>query len=164
MVIGGLDIGTTGCKITLFNKNGKELTNAYGKYGSSRDKNGHIIDASEILNKVFEILNTVSKEYDEIDGIGITSFGETFVVTDEKGVPLYPSMLYTDPRGKEQCENLCKKIGAENILHISGLKPHEMYGIPKMMWLKENKREIFEKSKYIFQMEYYKIFHLKYIF
>lgn len=160
MVIGGLDIGTTGCKVTLFNEQGKELTNAYGKYDSSRDASGHIIDASEILNKVFEILNKVSKEYDKIDGIGVTSFGETFVVTDENGVPLYPSMLYTDPRGKEQCESLCEKLGTKKLLHISGLKPHEMYGIPKMMWLKENKKEVFDKAKYIFQMEDFIVFHL----
>ena len=42
-------------------------------------------------------------------------------MTDECGNPLYPSMLYTDPRGSEQVTEFCKKIdvgrGARAVVH-----------------------------------------------
>jgi xylulokinase len=81
-------------------------------------------------------------------------------MTDEKGKPLHRAMLYTDPRGKEQCMELCEKLGAERICAISGMKPHEMYSLPKIMWMKENCPEIYKKTKYIFLMEDFLVFHL----
>ena len=58
-------------------------------------------------------------------------------------------MLYTDPRGKEECKSLCEAIGEERLALISGVKPHPMYSIFKIMWFKNNKPEIFAKCKRI---------------
>ena len=63
---------------------------------------------------------------------------KTFVATDAEGTPLYPAMLYTDPRGWEERDELSEKIGRREILHITGVDPHEMYSISKMMWLKKH--------------------------
>lgn len=61
---------------------------------------------------------------------------------DEQGMPLHPAMLYTDPRGREQCERLSERLGEKDITRITGLRPHEMYSISKIMWLKEEMPEI----------------------
>ena len=53
----------------------------------------------------------MAEKYPDIAGIGVTSFGETFVCVDETGEPLHPAMLYTDPRGKEECRELVEKLG-----------------------------------------------------
>lgn len=160
MYIGGLDIGTTGCKLTLFDESGLQIERAYQDYVVKRGTGAHEVDATSILDGVFSVIKAVAKKYPDIAGIGITSFGETFVATDEMGMPLYPSMLYTDPRGSKQVKDLCEKIPSVRVATISGTKPHEMYSIPKLMWLKENKPEIYANVKHVFLMEDFVVFHL----
>lgn len=160
MKIAGLDIGTTGCKLTVFDSNGRYLDKAYRDYPAARHKSEHEIDAGTILAGVLEVMKEMAAKYPDIAGIGVTSFGETFVLADEKGSPLHPAMLYTDPRGARECEELIEKIGGMNIASITGVKPHVMYSISKLMWMKRHKPEIYQKAEHIFLMEDYVVFHL----
>lgn len=160
MKIAGLDIGTTGCKCTVFNRSGEYLGKSYRDYPVSRDVSGHEVDASVIMDAVYQVLSEVAEKYSDIVGIGVTSFGETFVPTDEAGIPLYPAMLYTDPRGTEECRELIERLGEKTIAKITGLRPHEMYSISKLMWLKKNRQDIYEKTAYIFLMEDYVVYRL----
>ena len=137
MKIAGLDIGTTGCKITVFDEKGNYLDKAYQDYPVSRGVSEHEIDAANIMQAVLKVIKEIAAKYHDIAGIGVTSFGETFVMTDEQGKPLHRAMLYTDPRGAEECNVLTEKMGGKTIASITGLKPHEMYSISKMMWMKK---------------------------
>ena len=160
MKIAGLDIGTTGCKLTVFDENGTELGKSYRDYPIKRNVGGHEIDVAALIDGVYAVIEDMTAKYHDIAGIGVTSFGETFVMTDESGNPLAPAMLYTDPRGKEECDELIAKIGLEKIACITGVTAHEMYGLPKIMWRKNHNPEVFEKTRYIFQMEDYVVFSL----
>ncbi len=160
MYIGGLDIGTTGCKLTVFDDRGNQLAKSYRDYPALIKSAGHEIDANEILSRVYEVIMEMATQYPQIEGIGVTSFGETFVACDEAGKALRPSLLYTDPRGVDQVEKLCSKISPERAAQISGVKPHEMYSLPKLMWIKENEPELFSKIKHVFLIEDFIVFHL----
>lgn len=153
MKIAGLDIGTTGCKLTVFDETGKYIDKAYQDYPVSRGTGEHEVDASAILEGVYTVLRKMSVVHKDIAGIGVTSFGETFVMTDGEGKPLHRAMLYTDPRGSEECGELEKKLGGKKIASITGLKPHEMYSLPKIMWMKKHEPEIYHQAKHIFLME-----------
>ena len=98
MFIGGLDVGTTGCKISVYDENGNYASNFYCEYDSKRDSEGHEIDCGVILESVKKVLCQASKEY-KLEALGVTSFGETFVMLDENDNILYPGLLYTDHRG-----------------------------------------------------------------
>lgn len=160
MKIAGLDIGTTGCKLTVFDEKGQYLDKAYRDYPVSRDTFAHEVDATAILDGVWAVLSEMGKKYPDITGIGITSFGETFVLTNEKGVPLHKAMLYTDPRGSEECEQLVEALGSMEIAAITGLKPHTMYSISKMMWIKKHLPNIYQQAKHAFLMEDYIVYAL----
>lgn len=160
MKIAGLDIGTTGCKCTVFDNTGKELGKAYRDYLVKRRVGGHEIDVTSLLDSVFSVITEMAAQYSDIEGIGVTSFGETFVCTDEEGNPLAPAMLYTDPRGHEECKWLVDNLGEKHIAEITGVTAHEMYGLPKILWIKKNKPEIFDKTKHILQMEDFVVYAL----
>ena len=83
MKIGGLDVGTTGCKLTVFDEKGGNLGKAYRSYPVKRNLSGHEIDAKVLLECVFEVVSEAAKTHPDLSGIGVTSFGETFVLTDE---------------------------------------------------------------------------------
>lgn len=160
MKIAGLDIGTTGCKLTVFDENGAYLDKAYRDYPVRRAVSGHETDISAMMESVCTVIEELAARYPDIAGIGVTSFGETFIMVDEDGEPLHPVMLYTDPRGREECRELTEKLGAERIARITGLQPHEMYSISKMMWLKRHHPEIYAAAKRIHLIEDFVVWHL----
>ncbi len=160
MKIAGLDIGTTGCKLTVFDEAGQNLGKAYRDYPVRRKVSGHEIDIGTIMDSVYAVIREMGEKYPDIGGIGVTSFGETFVMTDGAGEPLHNAMLYTDPRGGEECRELCGQLGEDRIARISGLRPHEMYSVSKIMWMKRHHPEVYGRAKHIFLIGDYVVFHL----
>ncbi len=160
MRIAGLDIGTTGCKLTVFDADGSFLCKAYRDYPVRRAVSGHEIDITTMMDSVYSVIEEMAALYPDIGGIGVTSFGETFVMTNDAGEPLHNAMLYTDPRGAEECAELAEKLGADRIALITGLAPHEMYSISKMMWIKKNQPEIYASAERIHLIEDFVVWHL----
>ena len=159
MIIGGLDVGTTGCKLTVYDDNGNFIYNSYKEYEVSRQSGEHEIDAAVIFDAVCDVIKDTSQNY-ELSAIGVTTFGETFTALDENDNVLLPSMLYTDPRGEEERKMLCEALGEEKLTYISGVKPHQMYSLPKIMWIKNNRPEVYAKIKRIMLMEDYIVYKL----
>ena len=155
MKTAGLDIGTTGCKLTVFDEQGERLGKAYRDYPVSREVSGHEIDISAMTDSVYAVIREMAAQYPDIRAIGVTSFGETFVMADREDEPLFSAMLYTDPRGKEECMELVRKTGAEQIARITGLAPHRMYSISKIMWIKKHYPEVYARTAGIYLIEDY---------
>lgn len=149
MLITGIDIGTTGCKCTIYRSSGELLSESYREYQVEENTNEHQINPLTVWKNILVVLEEASDKVDRIDAIGVSSFGETFVLLDEKDQPLMDSLLYTDPRGGKQCKKLIEEFGADYLNHSTGLNPNPMYSISKLMWIKENKTEIYKKTKYI---------------
>ena len=160
MKLAGLAIGTTGCKLTVFDESGQKLGSAYRDYPVHRRVSGHEIDLTTMMDSVFAVIENMAAEHPDIGGIGVTSFGETFVMTDAAGTPLHTAMLYTDPRGAEECAQLIQTLGEEKIARITGLRPHQMYSLSKIMWLKNNRPEVYAAAKRIHLIEDYVVWHL----
>lgn len=158
ILIGGLDIGTSGCKLALYDSRGNFVRDAYTEYNISRRGGHHEIDVSVIFNSVKKVIKNADCK--QTAAIAVTSFGETFTMLDENDMPCAPSMLYTDPRGKEQCEKLTNKFGAGKLAFKTGTKMHEMYSLPKIMWIKENTYESFVRAKSILLMQDYIVYML----
>ncbi len=159
-MLGGIDIGTTGCKITVYGNDGTYLYRAYRDYPVSRSTGEHEVDAGNIWKGVKEVIADAASGYPDIAAIGITSFGESCVLLDGQDEPVRPVMLYTDPRGEKECGELADRIGSERIEKIAGVKPHSMYSLPKVMWVKENCPEEYARTKHILMMEDYVIYML----
>ncbi len=149
MAIGGLDIGSTGAKITVVDRIGKQRHMGYMEYPVSINANTHEINANDIWSVVKTLLYRAVSEVPDMSAVGITSFGESFVTLNDKGEVLLPTMMYTDPRGETEASLLSAKLGDEFISEISGTSPHSMYSLPKLMWIKSNRPEVFSQIKYV---------------
>lgn len=158
ILIGGLDIGTSGCKIALYDAEGQFVRDEYTEYDVSRRGGLHEIDAQVVFDAVKKVIKTADCK--NTVAIAITSFGETFTMLDKNDEPCAPSMLYTDPRGKEQCKKLIDRYSAESLAFKMGAKMHEMYSLPKIMWIKENMSENFNHADKILLMQDYIVYML----
>jgi xylulokinase len=149
MTIGGLDIGSTGAKITIVNSTGKLLHKGYRDYPVSHNSSAHEINAAEIWNAVQKLLQDAAGTVPDLAAVGVTSFGESFVLLGKDNEVLLPTMMYTDPRGEAQSAELSVTLGGDTIGEIAGTAPHPMFTLPKLMWVKQNRPDIYGKIKHV---------------
>ena len=63
MIIGGLDVGTTGCKIALYDANAKLLGTYYNEYDAIHKDGQHEIDFRDVKMGVLALLKKAAAEY-----------------------------------------------------------------------------------------------------
>ena len=160
MALGGLDIGSTGCKVTVYDEDGNYLYRTYRDYPVSRKTGEHEVMAEDIWKGVCEVLSDAGSHYPDLKAIGVSSFGESCALLDEEDRPVRAAMLYTDPRGAEECRELEAALGKERLEYITGVAPHSMYSLPKLMWVKKHRPEQFGRVRKILLMEDYIIYML----
>ena len=159
MIFAGLDVGTSGAKITVFNQ-GDTLFKVHKKYPSIRNDVKHVIDATEVLQTVYSLIDEVVERSPELEAIGVTSFGECFVLLDGSDRVLFESMLYTDPRGEEEALEINQRIGEELLGKITGQKAHSMFSLPKLLYIKKHHPDIYHRAKRLCLMEDFIVYSL----
>ncbi len=161
MALGGLDIGTSGCKCTIMTVGGKLLSTSYLEYAASRTSGAHQIDPDTIWSAVKAVIaDAVKRSGEEMTALCVTSFGESCVLLDEKDQPLAPILLYTDPRGQEQCDALIDRLGEREIYRICGHRPNPMYFLPKLMWYRDNQPALYAKIRQVLPVHGYIVHQL----
>jgi len=149
MGILGIDLGTTGCKATLFNNIGQIMSTSYKEYKTIHlGQCKYELDPNVVWEKVQEvILECTLNSRDIIKGISVSSFGEVAVYLDEANKVVRNSILYTDSRGDEEILDIVEKLGERYIKKTTGLAVHKMYTLPKLLWVKNNEPKLYKKIK-----------------
>ncbi|MBE7030650.1 MAG: carbohydrate kinase [Ruminococcaceae bacterium] len=161
MAIAGLDIGTTGCKVSVYEPDGRFITSSYREYAARYDNGEQEIEFDAIWEAVQTVIREASSKADHIDALGVASFGEAFALLDENDNTLAPAMLYTDPRGEEECAELVEKLGGEEaVTAITAVKPHAMFSLPKLLWIKKHRPEQYAKAKCLLEPEDFIVYRL----
>ncbi len=159
MAIAGIDIGTTSCKIAVYDEGGARF-HAYREYPALRSRSEHEVDPRAIWQSVKEIVREAAAAVKDIRGVGVSSFGESFTLLDERDQPLMDAMLYTDPRGIAECAEITETMGERRVAEITGLTPHAMYSLPKLIWVRRRRPEVWAKVRAILLMQDYVVFRL----
>jgi xylulokinase len=155
MAYAGLDIGTSGCKIIVYDLNGAILFKAARRY-RERGGGGHReLDAKMVSNHVLDMLAETGQDcHESIEAMAVASLGESVVCLDSDESVLAPSMLMGDSRGIEEALWLSRKIGQGKIMETTGLPPNELYSLSKFIWLKNNTDVIDHSQKILFFEDY----------
>lgn len=137
-----LDLGTTGNRAIIFDRNQKIVFKAYREFAQYFPKPGWVEhDPEEIWRSVRSILTQTFKKIspDKIDCIGITNQRETVVLWDRQtGRPLHRAIVWQDRRTADACARL-KKRGLEKAIHRkTGLVLDPYFSATKLSWLLKN--------------------------
>ena len=141
-----IDIGSTGCKCQLFNEKGDILEYVFKEYDLKKIDTDIYVDIFAIEENLKALIKEVSLKND-FQSIAISSFGESFVLLDKDDNVLFLPMIYTDPRGEKEAEDLINLFGEEQIFSVTGTIPQSLFSISKLLWIKNNKPETFEKAE-----------------
>lgn len=146
-----IDIGTTGCKCQLFSENGEILEYLFDEYEFLRLDGKNYVNTDMVWAKVKFMLANVAKKH-TISSVCISSLGESFVLLDKDDNVLFYPMLYTDSRGEQEAEEIKARIGEENAFLTTGVIPHSMYSLSKLLWIKNKYPEVFAKADKVMLM------------
>ena len=146
-----IDIGTTGCHAVIFNEKGQQVSISYQEYKSIYLPCRWIDhDPKTWLQAVKKTVKEAVKkiEYDKncISAVAVTSQRATVIPVDKKGNPLDNAILWQDKRAIEETQHLINEYGTEKIYNITGLRVDPYFTLPKLLWLKKNKTEIYNHS------------------
>jgi len=143
----GIDIGTTGTKVIAFDGEGKILARAYREYELKTPREGwNELDADEVWSLAEDAIREVGSRVTGIQALGISAQGEAFVPVDGDGKTLGPSIVTFDNRARGQAEELIGKFGHAEIMHRTGMPPSHICTLPKILWWKQSKPDIFKKA------------------
>lgn len=152
----GLDVGTSGVKAVVFDESGTQLADAYHAYGTEYDPDGlRGLNPRSVWEQTKEVVREACAKAGKIDALAAASFGEAFVLLDEKDEPLHDIMIFTDPRGEEEFMRASRGTPHEEIARVCGLPFSPTYSISKLLYLKEQKAELYEKARRILFIEDY---------
>lgn len=169
MAVVGLDIGSGGCKCTIFNEDGKVSALSFMEYELQSDGHGYYeLNPNTVWEAVCHVCKSAISQHkgSDVKALCITSFGESGVLMNKSGQVLYNSLMYSDRRGEQQCQRLTDRLGAKTIMKKSGHSPHPMFSVSKLMWIKDNEPEIFNEADTFLQYSdfiLYKLSNEKYI-
>ena len=150
----GIDCGTYEAKAALCDSRGAVVATSSAKYKLRVPRPGFAEhDPIEdwwkgLISVTRGVLSQSGVDPREIAGVCVSTIMAAVTAVDERGNPLRNAILYgIDTRSQPQADKLNQQIGADSQMEIGGaLCTIEAFG-PKILWIRENEPEVYEKTR-----------------
>jgi len=145
-----VDVGTQSLRTIIYNKKGESLFTAQEEY--SPIFNGIEVEQdprdwkNSLISTLKQAADFANDNGIEIETITVTSQRASIIPVNEQGKVLYNAITWQDRRSYKQCDVVKQKLSMKSIYHKTGLRLDSYFSAPKMMWLKENMREIYNDA------------------
>ena len=144
----GIDIGTTGVKSILFDRDGIVKGYGFQEYEVTCERPGEAVQDPEFIwsctKKV--ICESVKDMGESVQSLSLSAQGDAVIPVNKDGNAIGKAYLGMDYRGVKQVKWCEETIGARTIFEKTGMRPHPMNSMIKIMWIKENEPELYEKA------------------
>ncbi len=146
----GIDVGTTGCKAGIVTTDGEIIALAYREYPILHPQPGWSeLDMRDVWSKVKQVIREVtqSARQDPVIALAVSSMGEAMTpVSLAERTILDSAVLGIDERGAEYVEAMGVRPGAPGLHEINGNVPGLAHSAPKLAWLRDHRRDMFERA------------------
>ncbi len=163
MLFMGIDIGTQGVRTIVSDEGGNiaagasvpfEILNIAempGYYEQSPDTWWK--SASEAITRTVFQLKSKGHVPSDIRSVAIDGTSGTILPIDANNRPLYSGIMYNDMRSENETRAV-QELGSAHENKM-GLRFNASFSLPKFLWIRRNKPEIFEKAKLIIHQSDY---------
>lgn len=148
------DVGTGSVKTLLVDELGKILAESIEEYELDYPQAGWAEQNPEdywigSVKNTKKILDKVKIDPKNVLGIVFTTQALGIIPVDEKGEVLHPNISWLDDRAQKQANRMMNLFGGKRLfMRIFGLEITGKDVIPKLRWLKQNRRDIYDRTKY----------------
>lgn len=168
MNIIAIDLGTTNCKAVVVNAGGKVLKAFHVATRPIEPKQGwNEQNADGIFNAVLKLLKQAfafCKE-NNVTCVSFSAAMHSLLAVDKSGKPLMNMLTWADLRSAKYAHQLKDKPIAKDLYETTGVPIHAMSPLCKLIWLKHESVDIFNKAHKFISIKEYIFFRLfgKYI-
>ena len=149
----GIDIGTSGCKVTVIDRRGDVVDTAFGEYRnlhphpgwSEQEPDDWYRVASALLR---EVLARGKCRPQQIAALSLDGSTHNAVLADRDFRPLRPAIMWTDQRSAPQAAKLEAEAGPE-IFRIGYQKPTPTWTLPQLVWISEHDPQALRRTSHI---------------
>ena len=152
MKLMGVDVGTTGVKAAVFDTQGNMLGYSFHEYDVICEKPGLAEQDAELVWKLTKeaMSAAAAQSGGDLAAISLSTQGDAVIPMDRQRRALGRAQLGMDYRGTAETAEISAALGDRHIFDITGIRPHPMNFIIKVMWLLRNEAELSEKVwKYV---------------
>jgi len=147
----GVDLGTSAVKILLVNQAGEVCQEVSKSYPLIIEKSGYSEQNPEEWVKkttegLAELIQAFQGDVKDIEGISFSGQMHGLVLVDEANNVLRNALLWNDTRTTKQCQEIYDVVGQELLLEVTKNPALEGFTLPKILWVKENEPEMFERA------------------
>lgn len=150
-LIAGLDVGTTRIKAVVHEVDGRPVAAASRPTPSrstrpdrvTHDPEGLWRAAADTLRRAAASLPAGRR----VASIAVASMAEAGVPLDSEGRPTHDVIAWFDDRAGEQARALEARLGRDRLVAITGLRPQPIYGLCKLMWLRDRAPAAFARTR-----------------
>ncbi|NLK22143.1 MAG: xylulokinase [Epulopiscium sp.] len=154
MIFLGIDLGASSVKVLAVDQEGNILGEASREYlvhypksnWAEQNPEDWWVNTKEAIKELISKSNIPS---DKVRSIGFSGQMHGLVALDESNNVLFPAILWCDQRTTEECEDITNHFGQEKLTELVGNKALTGFTAPKILWVKKNKQELFEKIRHI---------------
>lgn len=159
----GIDIGTTGVKVMIFDLEGNVISSDYTEYLCTFPRSGWVEQDGEMTwTKTCETsrraIEASGLDPKEIVAIGLSTQRCTITPIDADGNALCTSISWQDARSFEEVEDIKRIIGEEEFYKITGMPVGTLLPVTEIMWLKKNQPDIYDRAA-LFVLDQERILH-----
>lgn len=146
----GVDLGTSAVKVILMNRQGEVCKEVSKSYPLIQEKTGYSEQNPEewvekTIHALKEIVEGFDGQIEDIEGISFSGQMHGLVIVDRDYRVLRNAILWNDTRTTKQCQDIYELVGEDRLLAITKNPAIEGFTLPKLLWVKENEPNIYEK-------------------
>ncbi len=147
----GTDIGTMGTKTVLVDTEGKVHAQAFKEYGVITPRQGWAEQwptpwREATYNTIKQVITKSGINPKDIAGASISAlYGGSGIPVDKNYEPIRPCLIWADRRATKECQNLRETIGQKKLYEITGNIIDPYYGYTKILWIKNNEPQNWER-------------------
>lgn len=158
----GIDIGTTATKGILYDENAQVEGQASKSYPLIQDQNGKAVEDPEVIfsavqDVIFKLSQNGSKN---IKAISWSAQMHSLIGLDKNKQLLTNSITWADNRSQKVVQEAKNSNLADQVYSQTGMPPHAMAPIYKLMWLKNEHPQLFEQANYWIGIKEYVVYRL----
>lgn len=143
-----LNLGMKSIRSIIFDDEGNKLASSSVPITTALEDDRVTQNPNEWWDKgckvISDTLDIVPKE--EIDYLTVTASAACLIPVDENCNTLYQCMMVSDKRAKKESDYIAAQSEYDSIRQATGLDMDAHLMLPKALWIKRNKPEIYEKT------------------
>lgn len=148
----GIDVSTTATKALLIDSAGKVVGVAATEYVSATP---HPLWSEQdpalwwfaAVQSIRRLLVATAVDPARIVAVGLTGQMHGLTLLDGEGSVLRPAILWNDQRTAQQCDEIRRELGRDQLVRITGNDALTGFTAPKILWVREHEPELFARAK-----------------